>query len=220
MKSTIAMAACGALAMLSLNAARADDVFGYAKLGSGAELGVGKALDNGLALRLGVQDSFRYTLDKTQEGTPYQLKSKPTPAVAASLDWRPMADSGFRLSGGLTLSGKPKSDLAFSADGAGNYTLNGNRYAAAAVGPLTGKVEYQALGSYLGVGWDFAVPGASAWRVTTDLGAQIQFGGKATLNPTGGVSAQDLAAAQQKLDHDLGGAHFRLSAGVGLTYAF
>ncbi|WP_146056930.1 hypothetical protein [Chromobacterium alticapitis] len=220
MKWKISMAACAALAALVHNAARAEDVFGYAKLGTGMELGVGKALDNGLGLRLGVQNSFRYKQDKTQEGTPYQLKSKPNPGLAASLDWRPIRDSGFRLSGGLTLSGKAREDLSFAANGAGNYVLNGNNYAASAVGPLSGKVEYSPLGSYLGVGWDFALPGASAWRVTTDLGAQLQFGGKATLNPASGVSAQDLAAAQQKLDHDLGGARFRLSAGVGLSYAF
>lgn len=220
MKLKNAMAACAALILLGQGAARADDGFGYAKLGTGVELGVGKALDNGLALRLGAQDTFRYTQDKTQEGTPYQLKSKPSPGLAANLDWRPIRDSGFRLSGGLTLSAKPRSDLAFAANGAGNYTLNGNNYAASAVGPLTGKVEYSQLSSYLGVGWDFALPDASAWRVTTDLGAQLQFGGKATLNPTSGVNAQDLAAAQQKLGHDLGGTRFRLSAGVGLSYSF
>ncbi|QEL54569.1 hypothetical protein [Chromobacterium paludis] len=220
MQWKISMAACAMLAALSLNAARAEDGFGYAKLGTGTELGVGKTLDNGLALRLGVQNTFRYKQDRTQEGTPYQQKSKSNAGLAASLDWHPIPDSGFRLSGGLTLSGKPRDDLAFSADSAGNYTLNGNRYAASAVGPLNGKVEYSPLGSYLGVGWDFALPNASAWRVTTDLGAQLQFGGKATLSPANGVSAQDLAAAQQKLNHDLGGARFRLSAGVGLSYSF
>ncbi|WP_199155363.1 hypothetical protein [Chromobacterium sp. ASV23] len=220
MKAKFAMTTCGALAMLHLTAAHADDTLGYAKLGTGVELGVGRALDNGLALRLGIADTFRYKQDKTLDGTPYQLKSKPNPALAASLDWHPVSDSGFRLSGGLTLSGKSREDLNFAANGAGNYTLGGNRYAASAVGPLTGKVEYQPLGSYLGIGWDFAVPGASAWCVSADLGAQLQFGGKATLNPAAGVSAQDLAAAQQKLDHDLGGTRFRLSAGVGLSYAF
>ncbi|POA97243.1 hypothetical protein C2134_18010 [Chromobacterium sinusclupearum] len=214
------MTACGALAMLHLTAAHADDTLGYAKLGTGVELGVGRALDNGLALRLGIADTFRYKQDKTLDGTPYQLKSKPNPTLAASLDWHPVSNSGFRLSGGLTLSGKSREDLNFAANGAGNYTLGGNRYASSAVGPLTGKVEYQPLGSYLGVGWDFAVPGASAWRVSADLGAQLLFGGKATLNPAAGVSAQDLAAAQQTLDHDLGGTRFRLCAGVGLSYAF
>ncbi|AXE36496.1 hypothetical protein DK843_20665 [Chromobacterium phragmitis] len=214
--------ALAALALLSLHlpAARAADSFGYGKIGTGVELGVGYALNDALDLRVGIADTFRYRQDKSLDGSPYQLKSQANPGLAASLDWRPARGSGFRLTGGLLLSGKPRDDLAFSADGAGNYTLNGNAYAASAAGPLNGKVEYRQLGAYLGAGWDFTLPEASRWRVTADLGAQLRFGGKATLNPAGGIAAADLAAARQKLDHDLGGTQFRLSAGVGLSYAF
>ncbi|MEO9383943.1 hypothetical protein, partial [Chromobacterium phragmitis] len=155
--------ALAALALLSLHlpAARAADSFGYGKIGTGVELGVGYALNDALDLRVGIADTFRYRQDKSLDGSPYQLKSQANPGLAASLDWRPARGSGFRLTGGLLLSGKPRDDLAFSADGAGNYTLNGNAYAASAAGPLNGKVEYRQLGAYLGAGWDFTLPEAS-----------------------------------------------------------
>lgn len=147
-------------------------------------------LKDNLNLRLGTG-----YLDYTYHGTAHDLGydlSLHSRTYDALLDWYPRADSSFRITAGVAYNGN-KIDAAARPDSAGNYVVNGNTYSAAAVGKVTGNVDFGKLAPYLGVGWSRKVD--KGWSYTSDVGVMFQGSPRSTLQSSG-CKAPDAVCAQ------------------------
>jgi hypothetical protein len=144
--------------------------------------------------------------------------------VSLMADWFPMARYGFRLSAGARYSSSNAQTAAGLTGADGAYTLAGHSYAAGEVGALTGRVQFNRLQPYLGIGWESAPATTSGWRFVSDVGLDFQTGAKVTLNSTAGQGSsalqQDIATTRQQLADAYKGTQWRLGAKLGLAYSF
>jgi hypothetical protein len=174
--------ALGAVLMGILLAApgRAEVALG----GKAGSLGLGLELTVGLSpqwnARLGA-NGFNYTDDRRKAGhLEYDATAKLRTGTAL-LDWHP-GGSGFRLSGGLVYN-DTRIDGTSLVPASGNYNIGGIAVPVALVGTLSGKIDFDRVVPYAGLGWGNAVgPGRKA-GFFIDAGAIFQGKGKVTLTP-------------------------------------
>ena len=102
----------------------------------------------------------------------------------ALLDWYPSKDSAFRITGGLAYNGN-KIDVHARSNATGSYTIQGNTYNAASVGSVTGKVSFNKVAPYLGIGWGRPAKDEKGWSFATDLGVLFQGSPKSSLTSSG-----------------------------------
>ena len=190
--------------LVSSHASFAGDWSGFASVGpeEHGEVGVGKALGNGLAIRtvLGTRRPSSY--HRTLNGVDYGFHPQSMTSLSAIMDWYPMRRSGFRLSGGLGYLDRNEQTLSA---------------ASTADGPLTGKVSYSRWEPYMGVGWESAPIDQGGWRFTSDLGLRLGHVQRVTLTAANG---EDASAQRQRVESDLGRNNFRLAASIGVAYRF
>jgi hypothetical protein len=131
-------------------------------------------------LRVGtdVPASFKYSEDAG--GGEYDVKVK-LGATTALLNWHPFAGS-FHLSGGVFAS---RHGFELDAKPAGEYTLAGERYAAADVGVLSGTASVRRVGPYIGLGWGNPFKRKGRFGLVVDLGLVPQGGPRVRLGATG-----------------------------------
>lgn len=93
-------------------------------------------------------------------------------------DWHPN-QSMFYLSGGViynqnevTVTATPKN---------GTYTINGHEYTVNDVGSLSGKLSFDRLSPYFGVGLGNPIRGTKNWNFTAEAGVMIEGIPKTTL---------------------------------------
>lgn len=117
--------------------------------------------------------------------------------------------NGFRLSAGLMINGNTAQATARPFDPV--VSINGRDYPAAAVDRVQGKVTFQRLSPYFGVGWGAAPLAGPGPFVSFDLGVLYQRP-SGTLAVTCGAAASalecsrlqaDIAAEQRDLNEDL-----------------
>lgn len=120
----------------------------------------------------GSTDNLNYDLD---------LKANTYDAL---LDWYPKKESEFRVTGGLSYNGN-RIDVRARPNASGNYTLQGNTYSAASVGSVTGKVDFNKIAPYLGVGWGRSSKKERGWSFSGDLGVLVQGSPKTSLRASG-----------------------------------
>lgn len=197
--------------------------FVFGKLGTlGLGMGYGKAINESVAVRIGISGGAEYTDDKKYSGIDYNIKQKPGTSLEALADWYPIPGSGFRLTGGLMYN-NAKGNLEGKKDSAGNFSINDHTYSASAVGDLKGSVKFNKLMPYFGVGWESDRPGSKGWRFISDAGVAYLGKGRTSLSATGasGNAAlrQDIEAEKRQLASD-----FKHNAGlivsVGASYSF
>lgn len=102
----------------------------------------------------------------------------------ALLDWYPRKDSMFRLTTGLAYNGN-KIDVRARPNDAGQYTLQGRTYDAASVGKINGKVDFNKIAPYVGIGWGRAGEKEKGWSVAADVGVLLQGSPKTSLSASG-----------------------------------
>lgn len=102
----------------------------------------------------------------------------------ALLDWYPKKDSAFRVTTGLSYNGNKISARARPSAN-GTYTIGGNAYSADSVGSVTGKVDFNKVAPYLGIGWGKSSGQEKGWSFSTDLGVLFQGSPKTTLTNSG-----------------------------------
>ena len=112
-------------------------------------------------------------------GMDYELKLK-TNTYDALLDWYPMRDSVFRLTGGLVYNGN-QIDVQMKSNLPGRYTLLGRTYTAADAGRVEGRVNFRKVAPYLGIGWGNAAVKEKGWSFSVDLGVLFQGAPNTTL---------------------------------------
>jgi hypothetical protein len=173
-------AAFGVLLLAASAAARAEVAI-TAKagtLGGGVELTVG--LSPQVNVRLG-GNAFDYTdNDREVSGIFYDATARLRTATAL-LDFHP-GGRGFRLSAGAIYN-DTKVDGSSLPPSSGFYDIGGVQVPVALVGTLDGRIEWDPIVPYAGIGWGNAVGPGRRVRFALDLGAIFQGKGQATLTP-------------------------------------
>jgi len=142
------------------------------------------------------------------------------------LDAYPFAGS-FRLSAGVVKDGN-RFNLTASPSG-GNFTFNGNTYAAADIASATARVEWSKPVPYVGLGWG-NLAGSSGFHFTTDFGGLITGSPSSNIlvscsaaGQSAGICAQlasDTATDQAKLQNNVHKISFWPVFRIGFGYAF
>lgn len=189
-----------------------------ATIGSGGlNLGYGKRFSALWGGRVLLTSGVKFDDDDAKiHDNKYDAEFKAGPGLSVLADLYPIRDSGFRVSGGLTIANY-KTELANGK--ADSYSFNGHSYSAAQVGSLSGEVKYLSLAPYIGVGWE-SRPSAAGWRFVSDLGVAYLGKSSSKLEASGAASnaalQQDISAESSKLKESA----VQLIANIGVSYAF
>ncbi len=146
-------------------------------LGLGAELTIGGSSQ--LEGRLGVH-GYEYSERREASDIEYDGEASLRTATAF-LDWHP-GGRGFRLTGGLVYNDTEVTGSSLPP-ASGVYDIGGVPVPVALVGTLDGKVEFDPIVPYAGLGWGRAPGSGSGFGVTLDLGVIFQGEGEVTLTP-------------------------------------
>ena len=206
-------------------AAQADDTFAYGKLGLGAGVGVGTRINENFSIRGGINGSSSGMYDRSIGSANYDFKPKLDGSLEAMIDWFPRADSGFRVTGGLLYLKNMRQELKGTTNSAGQYILNDHTYAAGEVGELSGKITYNKIAPYFGVGWESSRDNKKGWRFIGDAGVMLTGGGSTSLSASGSASnatlRQDVEAERQRVAADSGDKRrFAAMLSIGAAYTF
>lgn len=154
----------------------------------------------------------------------FKLKGKTYDVL---VDWHPMENSLFRLTGGLAYNGNVIDGRARTgADG--TYRIGGNRYSAATVGSIDSRVDFNKAAPYLGIGWGRPSSDEKGWSFSSDIGVLFQGPPKSTLTSSGCRAeaaactqlATDLARENAELDRKADKLKFYPVLRVGIGYKF
>lgn len=163
---------------------------------------------------------FPYDYSGNEDDINYEFDLKLLSAAALA-DWHPF-NGGFRVSGGIVLNGNK---LDGEAKPTTTYDIGNTTYTAAEVGTLKGKIDFNSVAPYVGLGWDTSFGKESKIGFTFDLGAMYQGSPKAHLSANG-TAANDpafqnnLALEEDNLQHDLDNFKFFPVVSIGLNYRF
>jgi hypothetical protein len=172
----------GAILMGALLAAPAR---GQVALGGKAgSLGLGLELTVGLSplwnARFGA-NGFNYTDDHRRVSQIEYDGTARLRTATALLDWHP-GGHGFRLSGGLVYN-DTRVDAHSLPPASGIYDIGGVPVPVALVGTLDGRIDFDPVVPYLGIGWGNAVAPGRKVGFFLDAGAMFQGKGKVKLTP-------------------------------------
>jgi hypothetical protein len=167
-----------------------------------------------------------YSYNGSTKDMNYKLKLN-AGSYDALLDWYPAKDSSFRVTTGLSYNGN-QIDAYGKPNAAGNYTLGGNTYNAASVGAVRGKVSFNKVAPYLGIGWGRPSAKEKGWSFSTDIGVLFQGSPKTSLSGSGCSAsaaqcnqfANDLARENRELRHEAGRFKVYPVLRVGISYKF
>jgi hypothetical protein len=159
-------------------------------LGIGGEVTVG--IIPGVNFRTGY-NAFNYDGNTTKSdiGYDYKLKLGTLPVL---VDWHPLPLSGFRLTTGLVIN---NNKIDATARPRGNYFIGDQSYSATEIGTLTGKIEFNKVAPYAGIGWGNAVGKHLPITLTCDVGVLFQGTPKVSLAANG--TSASLPAFQTEL---------------------
>lgn len=167
-----------------------------------------------------------YSYNGSTRDMKYDLSLK-TNTYDALLDWYPKENSSFRVTAGLAYNGN-KIDVQARSNAAGSYTINGNTYNAASVGKVTGKIDFNKVAPYLGVGWSSRAAVEKGWSFSSDVGVLFQGSPRSTLKSSGCTApaqvcsqfASDVARENARLTDEVGRFKVYPVLRVGVSYKF
>ena len=173
--------------------------------------------------RFGV-NYFDYNTTGSTSDVDYKFKLKLN-TVDALADWHPL-ENGFRLTAGILWNGN-KVDAKAKANKAGEYEINGNLYNAADAGDLKGRISFNDIAPYVGIGWGNA-PTKKGWSFSGDLGVIFQGSPSVSLknrNCQLGTALcdqlnDDLQAERKKLKDEVKGFQYFPVIRLGVAYRF
>jgi len=163
-------------------------------------LGVGADMTIGISKKLNARANLNYfsygktiTEDEDEDGSGGgTIKPKLNLlTIGALLDWHPWAQ-GFRISAGLYMN---NNKLDLTAETSDTVEINDHEYY---VSDLGGKVDFNTLAPYFGIGYGNAVQANGHWHFSFDIGALFSGSPHAALWAT----ASD-PALQPQLDADI-----------------
>jgi len=191
--------------------------------GAGVHLVV--PMESNLNGRFGI-NYFKHDFDKRTGGINYDAKGK-LQTFDVLFDWYVIADSPFRLTGGILYNGNEIKGRG-RPNANGQYLINGRGYTAADVGTLDANVDFQKAAPYIGIGWGNALTPDQRWNFSADLGTFYQ--GKAHVNlvsrgctssrVTCTVLAADVAHEEARLAEELSDYKFFPVLRASVSYSF
>lgn len=183
-------------------------------LGVGVELS--KSMSDKFSANLGF-NSYNFNTTETTDGIDYDYKFD-LQSAALLANYHPFTGV-FRFTVGalynnneLKLTGKPSAGST--------YTINGVTYTAAQVGTLTGKLTFDKIAPYLGIGWG-SRPG-SKLGLTADVGALYQGAPKLSLTASGAAAGltSDLEQERKSAESDLSDLKWYPVVSLGIYFRF
>lgn len=191
-------------------------------LGLGLE--ASKLVNPNIAVRVGV-NSYSYSHSVSYSDVSYggHLRLNTIEALG---DFYPGQHTGFHVSAGLMINNNRLTGTGQASNG--TFTLNGNTYNASDVGSLNGRVTFNSVAPYLGLGLGKPSDGGSPLRVLADIGVLFQGKPKLSLNRSGGTATgtlnnqinADLSAEQSQTQHDVNKFNAYPVVSLGLAYHF
>lgn len=187
-------------------------------LGGGVEGTVG-ILDT-LNARVGF-NYFSMEHDMTESNVDYEFDLDLLTA-SLILDWHPF-NNGFRVSAGVMYNGNELD--ATGQPTAGNYTINDTTYTAAQVGTLTGRIDFDDVAPYIGIGYGNALSKDRKWNFVLDIGVMYQGSVDVTLDANGTSSGNaafrsNLENERRQLQDELDDYQWYPVIAIGISYKF
>lgn len=167
--------------------------------GKVSTLGVGleytRPLNKYFTARFGI-NGFDYDKTIDESGVNYDatLELRSGSAIA---DYHPWA-AVFRISGGVLYNGNKFTIKAKPSNG--TLDFNGTTYNAADVSSASGKIDFQPISPYIGIGWGSSPTSNSTWSFEADIGAIYQGTPDASLSVVCGGTLNAAQCAQLKND--------------------
>jgi hypothetical protein len=183
----------------------------------GAGVGIAIPLSENVAGRLSLS-KLNYNFQTTQDQLNYDATFK-LGSVAALADWHVFG--GFtHLTAGIIFN---NNDFTMTAVPVGStFTINGTVYNTSQISSLNATVTFNKVAPYLGFGWSGRAS-KTGFSFKSDIGVMFIGSPKSELSVTGsgaGAAANDVAAAQAKLDQDLEKIRVYPVVSFGVGYAF
>jgi len=194
------------------------------KIGTlGLGLDVSRAIAQNINLRLNINGAT-YSDTQCESNVEYDYDLD---LITAGLlvDYYPMGNE-FRLSAGayynaneFALTGQPQN---------GAYTINNKTYTTAQIGSLSGKVDFDELAPYIGVGWGNSTQ-SKGWSLSVDAGVMyhgepnvelVPICGSAITDDACTVIKNDVEAERLELIDEINDYKFYPVVSVGVTYTF
>ena len=140
--------------------------------------------------------------------------------VPITLDWYPITGNGFRFSAGVLFNNNTGE---LSASSGQSVSINGNDYL---VSSMSGKIDFNRIAPYIGIGYGNAADISSHWHFSSDLG--VAFVGTpnirldaTALDPTQqGALNNDVASQISKYQDDAKPFKFYPVISLGVSYTF
>lgn len=190
-------------------------------------LGVGADVTIGISGKLNARANLNYfkfgktfTEDEDEEGGGGTVEPKlDLLSIGALLDWHPWAQ-GFRASAGLYLN---KNKLDLTAETSDTVEINEHEYFVSDIG---GKVDFNSLAPYLGIGYGNAVQANGRWHFSLDVGAMFSGSPKVSLHATSSDPAlqsqldADIAGEVEDIEDDLKVFKIHPVVSLGVSYRF
>lgn len=138
------------------------------------------------------------------------------------LDWHPFRDGGFRVSGGAVLN---QNQADAKASPSGSYVIGDTEYDARNVGTLRGKIDFNDVAPYVGIGWGNALSKDKRWSFSCDLGVVLQNEANVELSASGPIADDpvfqtNLAQEERDFEGELKDYKYYPFVSVGFTYKF
>lgn len=220
-KTVISLLAAAALSAGTL--AQAGETGGVAvelkagTLGPGVE--VNYAISPKFTVGLGVNKftrSFSDTTDNIDYNVDLNLQT-----LALLANFHPFSGT-FRLTAGVMNNGN---ELSMTGKGTGSdtYDIGGQTYTAAQVGTLKGKVDFNAMAPYLGMGWGKSAE--SGFGLTFDIGVLFQGSPNVSFSANGPIASDptfqaNLKQEEANAEDDIKGFTAYPVVSLGLNYRF
>jgi len=216
------------LSIVAVSSLSAEGVFSKHAIGTKVgTLGVGVEyttnLMDDLDLRLGV-NGFTYGVNGEKSDIDYDIDAQLL-SVAAIADYHPFSN-GFIVSAGLMYNGNAVDYTGKPTSG--TYEINGEIYQASEIGSLDGKMSFNKVAPYLGIGYSSTMK-SKGWHFVADAGVLYQGAvdttldvqcGSALTNTQCAALKRDVAAEEESFSKELKDYKWYPVLSVGVSYRF
>lgn len=163
-------------------------------------------------------NGFTFDANGTESGIDYDGDAELRTLYATANLRVPL--SPFRVTAGLFANGN---QLTLRSRDAASYQIGGMTYAAADVGSLTAKADFDSVAPYAGVGLDFRI--FDTLGLHFDLGVLVQGSPSMSLSADGPLASNaqflaELEAERQELEREVEDYEYYPVVSVGLSFNF
>ncbi len=205
---------------LSMSTAAAEGVGLAGRIGTlGLGLELSRELSDSVRVRAGLV-GFGYSKGGIEADIDYELDLD-FRTVSALIDWHP-EKNGFHFTGGLVYN---QNEITARNEPASEFLIGGVMYPAAAVGDLTGRIGFEELAPYVGVGWDNTFGSKKRLGMSFDLGVLFQGSPQVSLTADGPLSAdpqfqEALTMEEDQFEGDISEYEIYPVISLGVNYKF